>query len=922
MGAVEMTDLPKGFELEQEPLPEGFEIERPNPALEFVTRAGQGINVGLEQIGAFPFELGSALMNMKIPAARSDVPEEEKQSVSEFLGFPEGAKPVLSTKQLQEAGAKLGFNYSDISEVPERFRPVARAGEAVGAAVPFALAPFAAAAKLGTTPATGPFRSFIEPARKTPLLTAGVEAAAAVGAGIGAGVAEELAPDSPLTRMGGELIGGIVSPFSIFAKTTKRLAGGLLDTTRSVRQAFSAEGVRTGAARQVQELVGGPTGFGEDIEGVVSKLRETPAVEAPLTAGTKTQSLALQALEQKLIRDSHLFGIEIQRDLKRSIDNINFAFNEVAGTGDPKALRDLALARQEYARTLIDTNLNLAERRIIEARESIVPGASTNVAVNRRAKDLLREAQKDARAVEAEIWGEIPKDALVPANNLRETFNTSVKAGLLPGETIDLPAPILAEINRLAPPSPKPGAKAKVPKIPTSGELLRLRSRILVETRKEAGSQAPDRDRIRRLGLLADSILDDLGSLPGTEEARAFSRDLNDRFTRGYGGKVLSLDPRGAEKIPGELTLERGIGAGAGPGRAVVSGELETAVTPFGRMAENVRLREMRELEGEIIRDMASATSDPITGQINPRALERFRESNKELLARFPDLDKVLSDAAATTRIYGRRIKRLQKVDKALQARSAFARVLNAEDPVRVIKTALNGPNPTAEMDSIFLLARRDPKAVDGARQAYLTAVLNESAVRINLPDGPTTMFSGTKVRELLNTGDGGVLNAAKKSGIINDGQIRRLNRIADEADKIEAAINFPGQLDKVVKDPSMLTDLLARIVGANIGSHSILSRTSGAQLVMAQAGSRFMRNLVEKLPAQNITKVFRAAVRDPDLMADLLVKPVGDTQAKQVADRITQKLRKEGIIYQISENWNPPIGFIGGSQRLQLQEQ
>ena len=910
-----MSDLPEGFTLNQEGLPEGFTLDEPNPALGAANAAAEGFIGGLADVAGMPVDLVTGAINFALSGPGAARPREPgAETFGEVLGVDPIQKPFLGSEQLRELGRSAGFTYVDISAVPEQFRTAARAGEVIGGSVPFAAAPFAAAARLGTKAATGPFRAFIEPARTRPGTTALVETAAAVGAGVGAAAAETLAPGNPLTRIGGELTGGFLSPFSIFARTTRRLASGLAEAPRRLRQAVSPAAAEKGAARHAQEIV---RTFGEDPAAVARALREPSAVEAPLTAGAKSQSLALQALERKLVRDAHMFGIEVQRDLKTTIDNINFAFDEVAGTGSPEALRSLALARKEYARNLIDARFNLAERRIIEARESVVPSSPTNVNVNRRAKEILREAMEDARRVETAIWDEIPKDVDIPPINLRETFQTKVRAGLLPGETIDLPEPILREVRRLTA-KRKRGQKPIKP--PTSGRLLRLRSRILVETRKEAGSQAPDRDRIRRLSLLADSILDDIGGLPGAAEARAFSFDLNDRFTRGYGGKVLSLDPRGGDKIPGELILEQGL---TGRRQAVVSRELEAAVTPFGRMGENLRLQEMRELEGEVLRDMASSTVDPLTGQINPRSLQRFRENNKELLERFPELDRTFANAGAVTSIYGRRIKRLLKTDKNLQANSAFAKMLGAENPMGVLRSAINGPNPTADMDSIFLLARRDPKALEGARRTYLNMLFNESAVKVNLVDGETTLISGAKLRGLLNAGDGGVLRAAKKSGVLNEGQIKRLNTIADEADKIQGAMNFPGQLDRVVKDPSALTDLLARLVGANVGSHSLLSRTTGSQLVMAHAGSRFVRNLVEKLPAKNITKVLRAAVRDPELMADLLAKPVGETQAKRIAAQVTRNLRDEGIIYQISEIWSPPVGFIGSAAaRNLLREQ
>lgn len=858
-----------------------------SPVEELGTRFMQGVNTGIAQGVGAPVDLTTAGINFLLNTPLEAGQRGKGKTIGDLAGIPNITDPVGGSKQIQEIGAALGFNYADISEVPERVRPIARAGEAVGASVPAAAVPFAAAARAGTTPVTGPFRSFIEPARTAPMTTAGIEAAAAGGAGMGAGVAEEMFPGSPLARMTGELGGAFLSPLSIFAKTTRRLTGGLMETARKARESFSAAAIEQGAARHVQELA---TTFGEDPQKIARALRE--GGEIPMGSGAKSQSLAIQALERKLMRNSHFFGIEVQRDLKATIDKLNFAFREAAGSGDPQALRNLAAARKEYARTLIDANMNLAERRIMEARESIVPGSSTNAGTNRRAKEVILESLGEARAYEKSLWAEVPRDVRIDPATFRTKYETEVTAGLLPGEKVDLPPAIEAEIKRLT----------KSPKLPTSGELLRLRSRVLNEIRKEAGAQAPDRDRIHRLRIIEDSILDDLGALEGAAEARAFSRDLNDRFTRGYAGKVLGLDPKGGERVPGELTLE-GL---RGRGQSRVSQDLESAA--------GSRVQEMRELESEMLRDMASSTIDPMTGQINPRALERFRQANKEVLANFPELDRVFSDAAATTSIYGKRIKRIMQRDKALQEHSAFARVLSSEDPMRVMRAALNGPNPVSDMDRIFLLARKDPKAAAGAKRTLIDLLLNESASKVNLPDGEVMLVSGGRLRELMEAGDGGVLAAAKKSGILSKGDVGRLNTIADEATKIESAMRFPGELDKIVKDPSMLTDLLARLVGANLGSHSLIAKGSGAQLVMAHAGSRAVRRLVEKLPAQNITRVLESAVRDPELMAMLLTKNVPQGRMQKLAAKLEKKLRDEGVLYQVSEAWRPPVGPIGAA--------
>lgn len=915
-------DLPEGFVRDKGGLPGGFVRDKPtptsiNPIVEAITRTTQGFNVGaLARVPGMPADVGALAINKLLTAEVPTSlpifgPDAGRTTIAKETGISPITEPFLGSRQLQDVGASLGFMYRDISEVPKDFRAFARAGETFGESVPFAALPFAKGAQLGTKAATGPLRAFVEPARVAPGPTALAELGAAGGASMGASLAETLAPGDPNVRMGMEVMGGIFSPISILTRTAGRIVPAVQDVASRVKQGFSPEAAELGAAQHVQDII--RLFPGENPEDLIRLLQAPPAVGAPLTAGAKSQSIGLQALEQKLRGASGTLDIKLQRDLAEAMDNINLAFREATGTGNPLALKMVAKAQRRYAIALIDTYTNVVEQQIARSRQSIVPASPTNVAVNARAKELVFEVMREARKMEKIVWNDVPKDVQLAPANTRTAFEGDVTADLLPSESIDVPKVVLKEIKRVT----KEGAT------PTSGELIRLRSRLGIEIGREAGATRPDRDKIRRLGILREALLDDLAGLPGTDEAIQFSRDLNARFSQGYTGRVMGLNIQGGERIPEALTLEAGIASGTGPSRAVVSGELETAVTPFGRMEPGTAgVREMRELEEQIIRDMASSAIDPLTKQISPRALEQFRQSNKELLARFPELDTILADAATTTAVYGSRLKRVMAQNKDLLTKSAFARILGVEDPLAVMKSAMSGPNPTRDMDNIFLLARKDPKAMEGAKRAYLNLLFNESTIKVALVDGETTLISGAKVRELLNAGDGGVLQAARKAGVVDEGTLARIRAIADEASKVEDAMKFPGRLSRIFEDPNDLTDLLARVVGANVGSHSVLARTSGAQLVMAQAGSRLARKWIEKLPAKNITAVLEAAVRDPELMAMLIAKPVGPSQLERNANRIVAKLKKEGIIYNISEVWTQPVGFLGAAATNLTREQ
>lgn len=831
--------------------------EQLSPVTGGIQAATKGTYTGLANVLGAPVDLVTAGLN--VGARATGLPEiESPVGGSEFFKGALGSKPVRDV---------LGYplTYQDIEEVPERYRPVARGGEVLGESLPFAAAPLAKGAQLGARAAKPSVVSpIIESARKTPGQFAAAEAAGAAGASGGAAVAEAAFPGRPLVKTGAEIVGGTLAPFSIFARTATGISDGLKNVVASLTPAGRERAAGKRATQMIESL-------GEDPAAVEKALREQAEVGAPYTSGQKTGSPALLALERKLIQESAKFGLDVQQQTRGAIEEVNRAFRAAAESGDPDALRELAKARRDYWGALIDARMQVATTAAEEAAESVRPGLERPHA-GQIARRAIEDALEDARAYERELWGQVPKNIEVEPVSMRQTYATQ-NADLLPGETLNVGnRAILTALDRWAQANP------------TSGELLRLRGRMLAEMRRIAGSQAPDWDAWGRLNKIQRSILDDLGSVDAAAEtARDFSVQLHDRFTRTVAGKALGQDPRGGERIRPEQTLEKTI-TGTGQERALAAQELEEAVSPFGGLPNRGRVAAMRAAQEDFIRDLAMIT-DPSTGQLNPNALGRFRDKNRELLERFPELERTLRDAETTTRVYGNRVKTLQKRDKVMRQRSAFAKVLEYENPKDAINSALRGKTPTKDLDSIFRMAKtRDAKA--GARGAFFEAVFENATDSRGL-------ISGTKVLESLQKHSA----LLKRRGILNDDQIGRVQRIAEEATKLENALAFSGRLDEVAGDTSSMFDLLTRVVGANIGSHSAVASASGAQLVMAGYGSRAARQWLQKVPQTRMKDVLMEAVQNPQLMADLLAKPATEAAAKKVHKRIHAYLLQTGII-------------------------
>ncbi len=843
--------------------------------------AGQGFNVGLfaNVLGA-PFDIGrgvSSLMGKGLEFATGG-------------RYQPPARPDLPMSQtLQESLYTLGMAYPNIEAVEPSFRPFARAGETVGETVPFAAMPFAAARAAGTSPIVGP-APFTEAARAAPGSVATAEISSMLGAGVGSGVSESVFPGNPWARVAGEVAGGVATPLAIMGKATQSVTGILGKGYEQVKSGFTRAGAEHAAARQVQRFA---KEFGGVPRDIAARLEEVSPTGARLTAGQKSEDTGLRALENKMVAESQVFGVRHAERVKENIEIINEAFRRAGESGNPEDLVKLAEARRQYWDSLLSARVAVAEHRMAQAGEAISPGDPVSAGVNVQARNLVEDALSDARKMESVMWGRIPKDDITPATNLRAARKAAGE-GLLKGETLDLPDPIRMFISKTS----KKGEA-------TAGELLTLRSRILSEQRKMRGSQAPDWDMHRRLGMLSDAILDDLADLnPAAAEAREFSRMLNDRFSRGYVGRALGADVRGGERIAPELMLERGMGAaaaGRGPGRAVASRELEAAVTPFGELPPTERLAQMRNAEEQVIYDMARRFVDPETGKITPRSLERFRRDNAALLERFPELDRNLVDSVETTRLYGDKLKRLREQDKFLRREAAFAKVLPKEiagrdvDVIGSFHKMMMGDTPVRDVDSVFRMARKTPEASAGARSVYLDYLFKAST-------DPRGLISGSSLNLLLDAYNGRVLASALKHGIIDKGQLARIRQIADEAAKLESALGYTGKLDQVIEEANPFVDILARVGGANIGAATGLAQVSGSGLVLAHAGSSRMRQLVEKIPANRVKDVMMEAIEDPFLMANLMRRPVNDAQWEKAVDAIQRSLERKGILQRVGE--------------------
>lgn len=835
---------------------------------EAVKTGFQGFNVGLADILGAPVDL----MN-RAPELLNLLPGEQGMT-------PLSENPVGGSQMLRSGLSSIGAGYQNIEDVPAQYRPIARGGEVLGQSAPVAALPLAAAQRpiqgisqflsrtpkpvqapayyraptsvrqsprgFGRTPGartserttfTGPF---VNTARSSPGTFAAAELSSATGAGLGAGIAEKVAPGDPQAALAGELAGGLVNPWSVLLSQTRKVSS-VID--RAVAST-TPQGRKYAAAKYLQGLT---RDLGEDPRNIAGRIG-TPDADAPsMTAGAMSQSPAIMALERKLIKDSGDFGGRLREQVERSIGEANASLRAAAQSGNPAALQAANQARIEYVNGLVQTRLARAEQRAQQVMQRIPPNdPAARSAANLRAREILDDAYADARAVENSLWEEgIDKTVPVGADGLSRGL-ASASEGLVRGETPPIDSVLLNAAEEII----SEGGT-------TAGEMLTLRSRILTKAGELRSGANPKRDAARRLELIADNILDDLDGVPGSAEARQFSYDLNQRFTSNYPGKLRQTRGRGETVIPASQTIERGI-AGGGD-------EAVNATNQLGEAAEfgAGRGMEMNQQVETVLRDMAQVVVNPRTGEIDPARFANWAQRNRAMLERFPQLRAQLQDAGQAQEILNQTRARAQAVQKATD-KSAFAQVAGYDDPVAGVRSVLNGKRPVTGLNQLFRTARRaGPEAVAGLRASVIENVFKDAT-------GANGLIDGMKLKDWFATPVG---RQAIKDGIFTRSQVANLRRVADKSEQIQRAVNTGRELDEVIGEPDAILDMLLRVAGSTMATRGAFAGVTGGgnQLIIASAGSKALRRMVDKAPRAKVTTVLRDAIQDPQLMSELL---------------------------------------------------
>ena len=485
------------------------------------------------------------------------------------------------------------------------------------------------------------------------------------------------------------------------------------------------------------------------------------------------------------------------------------------------------------------------------------------------------------------------------------------------------------------------------PRVGDDGEILPLdvedlqgaRSLAIKHGRKLLADSDPDGARVAF--SFAEAILKDLdekmpeGANLSYDIARSYSRALNDTYTRAFAGDLLAVQKSGAERLAPELLAHRLLQGGSDPTLIRIqelrgmSEFAEDALKTIERtgisgtpgepiFTADVVVETARTLDGTIDKILRNARAssmkkvrNPETGvieegRIDPVALENWIEQNQQILdlPAFTQLRDDLLDSQKANALLSDEFLNNKKALSRHKSEINFQNLLpeNAGSPTYVAGKAITDPAPEKALGNLvgFVNEIQDPElktsAMSGLRSSILDYVMTKGG-KTSETFSPKSVFQelfkpmknvvtrrGTRTRRSL-------AEFMVDEGIMTNNQKNALNATLKELVKLEAA-DARGDLADMAKGANAAFDLYLRIQGSKLGA----SLSEGSDLIARSAGSQFLRNIFQDMPAIARDDVIIEMMENPQLLAEMLKKPASERERLQIGTVIGDYLKDLGF--------------------------
>jgi hypothetical protein len=799
-------------------------------------------------------------------------------------------------------------------------------------------------------------------AREAPVPTIFLEGFIGAGQVAGAGMAEEADPGNPVPRIIAELGGGAVAqvignPLTTLATQFPNIRG----TLRNVKAQYDAGGLtavlspiqrgrQTQAVNRILEIL---EAEGEDVNAVIERLASNDLSNLlldetgrpiPLTAGAKAGSPALLAIEASLDQLGSSLGRDRTAGSEAAIKALRNVILAMAQTGDQAALQQAADLAETVFSAQLNNNLATATDNVLAAYKQV--GGTTpesNTQLSQSLYNVVQEQMKVARNREKKLWESVPNIvAMTPEQAAAEAPTFIREWNTLTSGTPELTAQVVAAVPGVGQFVTRKtrelglGAAADGDGATDASNLADLTTRELTDIRSMAlnyGRQLTSKDDLdgaRVAFRMADALLKDIeNARPEGDDwriaysmARAYSRSLNDTYTRTFAGRSLSTQSSGEERIAPELLAKTLLQSGNDAtylrtlqiqelGQFALKEDLPGATETVGTLTD-LTLRIMR---------LAARSDlyDPQTGKVSPERLAQFVDENRETLDLVPGLRKDLLDAekanvllnetsAANRRMEAERRAQLSFYDLMNPVISPDGRRINGtESPTSAIARALSRGNktPIRSLNNLLEVVTDappdlQPQAMTGLKSAILEWAATKAGGSMSGTFSPSTLYDsmfkplpGSQNRISLT-------EWMLENKVINEMEVANMRTYLSEMVKFEAATTAGG-IDELVERAGPILDFYLSVTGSALGTLASRTVTGGnagpGSLIAAGRGAATMRKLFDQIPAALQSDVMSELMRNPELLAAMMKKPRNEREKLRLVERMRNLLVDGGFV-------------------------
>lgn len=485
-----------------------------------------------------------------------------------------------------------------------------------------------------------------------------------------------------------------------------------------------------------------------------------------------------------------------------------------------------------------------------------------------------------------------------------------------------------AKAEELATPPPPPGATPSAPLTLTEVQDMRQKALSLGRSLTTSGNL----HEAHIAYAFAEGLLNDLNGLDdyadaSYQAARAYSRALNDTFTRTFAADILGTAKSGAPRIAPELLAERVL---RGSQDAVLLRVDQLLGIPdFQRRFEVPGAGESPEQEATTVRTITGAIDGMIRNargdaykvvtdadgrevmRINPDALKTHLAKNDRLYSEeyFGALGRDLQDSAKAEVLLDETSALNKRIQAKLKDQGIFQNLLpeSSESPIHAVHEAIRGNRGKQAFKRLNALVgltnnkNLPASQKESAKRGLQSVMLEWAKTGSGLTGGSfdaRTMYKNL-FEPMVKGSDQTLMGYMKFKGLIDEAQVKRTKTLLTDLARIETA-SVNGNLVDIAKELGPMVDFYVSIAGSAAGTraYNLLVGGSGPGAITAAGrGQQFLRDVFSKVPESMKMDVMGELMANPRLLGDLLSKPKTEREKLSVLASIKEQFIELGFI-------------------------